>query len=536
MFLTGVSALSTILANRQRVSHQEQVNDQISTALEFLPESLQNTVIGLLKGGAFHVWCHNEQLLVAAKLVILYGTGSVPAWNKEVSGELLLGINDLLYPGEGSSLTAEDDLLALVLRQLGLTNNEGPRHLIARYYELLITAPRTMGTPQGLDLDRAFQAETGITLEQFFAVSFLYAGFFVGFDRASKLLPENYSGRIALFESRIKNQELLLATRDLFSADRSWLQSKFQSEASSPKVGGSSFLLFQQRPLIRLSTGSAVPLTLPFLLDKTSLGMYWILHEHFRRVDPKSGIENFKSYLGRLYQKYASDLLQRTFQGGATGSLTLETGLQMPARKQGVGLPDAILVDGGLVVVFEMSVVALTYELLLSGDAQRFKREVVEKFVPKLEQLLDSIDALLRGDVVVPGQSIGTIRTVFPVLTLLYPYPENPQTWQPLVDAYQRKLRLFSARPSPAVIREPQALTTEELEMFEPNLRSGDIALAIELGRKADSPAARYGSFKNYMMLERGWTEIRNPALEQLFDAAVNEGKKVLRREFHFDD
>ncbi len=275
-----------------------------------------------------------------------------------------------------------------------------------------------------------------------------------------------------------------------------------------------------------------MPLIYPFVLDKTSLGMYWTLQEYFRTKDPAHGVQDFRSLIGHLHQDYVADLLTRIYKGLPDHFFYSESELKATVTPQGYeeGLPDAILVEADALVVFEMSVTALTYGLLVSGDSDRFERETAEKFRPKLEQVWRSINDLLEGRWSSPGVRVETIRHVYPVLVLLFPFPQQVLTWK-LLDGIVQTGRKRSHGGGSVEIHHPQIVTDEELEILEPHINASSQSLSGLLSRKTSSLASRWISMKNFMFLFERVQERDNSAMLGLYTTATERAKEILRSE-----
>jgi hypothetical protein len=532
------SSFSTILANRRQVSVKSKVDDQISGALEMLPSPIKDSVVRMLKAGSHHVWFHDEQLLVAAKLAVLYGRDGPPAWDKAVGAELLLGINDIVGSAEPAVETSDKEeerrLLGFIIRRLGLLQNEAPRYLIGRYYDLLVTrADKYQGLLQQ-NVNEAFLAATGIGIEEFFAFALVFAAVFSQFSTAQKLGEANFAGIGIEVEASIKDNQVRGKVSEALATDRAGLQERFAGEAESPQIARSQLLPFQEKPLYRLSSGSLVPLIYPFLLDKASLGIYWILQNYFAGIDTQHGVESLRSMLGRLHQDYVTDILARTYRGRAGATVHSEAdlvGAQPPPPRNNEGLPDALLTEGEDAVVFEMSVTALTYGLLLTGDQDRFENETAEKFRPKFSQLAHSIDALVDAPSSFPGLGLDGIRHIYPVLVLLFPFPQQVLTWRLFDGVINVGPRQSQDGSRHIEIHPPQIITDEELEMLEPHIAARGLSLSKLLRRKTASLASRWISMKNFLFLFERLPDLENPAMHELYSTATERGKAILRSE-----
>src|SRR5260370_13027583 len=163
--------------------------------------------------------------------------------------------------------------------------NEQPRYLIGRYYDLLVSRSRLQtGTTGKLDIDAAFQAAIGIGIDEFIGLTTLYAApFYV--QSVSDLVTLHFQNIISKIEEQIRAPVMRAQCQRLLSRDIPSFRTSFLADTQDLAL--SSYLPFQETPLVRTEIGSALPISLRFLLDKISLGIYWILHEYLKRLDPE---------------------------------------------------------------------------------------------------------------------------------------------------------------------------------------------------------------------------------------------------------
>ena len=176
---------------------------------------------------------------------------------------------------------------------------------------------------------------------------------------------------------------------------------------------------------------------LQHLLDKMSVGAYWLLHESFRVADSKKGVQTFTKHVGALFQDYITDLLVRIYAAGQPERFFDETSILLasPRMRQAMrkGKPpqccDGVLVSGNSLVLFEMMATLLSIRTLVEGNPATFQDEVGHKFQHKIEQLDHTFDGLAQQLLELSGLDRDAITHVYPVLVLLQPFPQHAATW-----------------------------------------------------------------------------------------------------------
>jgi hypothetical protein len=508
--VTVASIVNTMLKNRH-VGRAERLHDQGDLAREILDGLTLNRVLALLHTGRFHFIFHEEQLLTAARLAICFGRSDPDeTWDKQTMSEFLLRVNDALTLGAEAN---DDDMgLMISLRRLGLAEHEQPRYLLGRYFDLLISRSRArQGQPSSVDLDAAFLAATGVTIEQFLAFGLLYCGPYMEIDDAASLLQSRFLSAAAAVEAGIADSSLLDLCRTLFSADRAWFLAHLNPSGLPADIALTSFLPFQERPLYRLRNASAVPLSFRFLLERATYGAYWVLHEYCRQRDPRAGVQRFKAHIGAAFQDYATDLLARCTQPAA---LYTENQIRQ-ITGSAEALPDAVLVEDDAVIVLEMSAAAIPTQMQIMGDVPGFRTKTRLDSGRKFEQLDRSVSRLLGNDLRLPGLDGSKIRRIYPVLVLLFPFPQLPYTWD-AVGRHSNSLGTSFYRGNlPGRVGQRQILTSEELEMAEPLLQRG-ITLSGMLADKLSDPIAADLSFKNWLFDRPGYNEPENEFMKEL--------------------
>lgn len=490
-----------------------------------------------IEAGRGDVLVHEEQLLLAAKLALCYGQpGPAKDIPLEQLGELLLGINDLLQQEEAEAATLQELMIVRALRRRGVSRNEQARYLLPRYFDLLVTRACSRSLP-GVDFDQVFLDAVGFSIEQWMAFAFLYSAPFIGVASAKELQDKGLLSVIHRWEGQIREPEILERCRRLFSRERA----EFCSELlpAGMEVVRAGNLPLQEHPLFRLENGMALPISFPLLMEKGTMGVYWMLHKLFGQNDPKEGVRTFTAFVGQLFQEYATDLFKRISSHHPDDSQQFYDeqailGASKCAR-QGLNPPfDGAILSGDSLILTEISTVALPARVMETGDASDFLKLIQRSFIPKIKQLNTAFQGLADRAWEVPGLARSAIRHVYPVLVLLHPFPQTVATWELLKAAatapgwYQFGGPLFTT-----YVHEPQILTAEELEMLEPLLRDGGQSLPDLLYDKVSRPETAAMDMKTFLLTVRRVQERPNEHMLALYTTVTERIRETLQEHLH---
>jgi len=533
--LIALSAISIILANTPaQVDQIHQVQSALARQI-CTPEQAHRIEL-FIQSGRGDVIAHQEQLLVAAILAFLYGQPGLPEdTSLHLFGRLLLGINDLLnYEQRGT--TFQDIMITLASRRQAIALSGQPRYQLARYFDLLVTRSRKKSSAT-CDLDATFQSHASISIEEYMAFGFLYLEPFLDARTVYDLQQKNFLQRIHHIESQVRDPQLLERCQPLFSRDADAFQAIWSDKREQPLVG-LSFLPFQQYPLFRMSNGSAIPIDFSFLLDKMSMGAYWLLHAYFRTDDPQNGVRRFTSYSGDLFEDYIIDLFKRTFPFRTQRFYHEKEFLQAPKstrRGKQQKCCDGVLISGNSLVLFEITDAGLPVQTLIAGNPTTFQNDVTRKFKGEIEQLNETFDRLAQHTLDVPGLDRNAITDVYPVLVLLQPFPQHAATWDKLRKCAKTPGQYpFGDSGTQVFVHPPQILTAEELEMLEPLLLTGSLLLPALLAEKMSSEETATISMKDYPLRRKRVKEQPNQSMMHLYDDATGRLYDILRDRIAF--
>lgn len=548
--LSRISAIGVLLTNTlTSTGWGGQRALQRAIARQYCAPDIVRRVNGILARGESDGLVHAEQLLLAATLAILYGQPG-PAERKVSSaeahqiGKLFLGINEVLGQRELELRVPDELMLYSVLRTKARTRNEAFKHLLARYFDLLVTRSRAKHDPQR-DLDTLFHASIGLSIEEYMALAFWYLIPFIQ-DRAIKFEEEpGFLDWVKQSEQQIRHPELIKQCRALFTNDRVGFRKAMQLDAEALRnqqtIIDASLRPFKEQPLFRLENGSALPIYLPFLQEKVAMGAYWILLNSFVQQDPDNGARTFIAYVGELFQDYLTALLARTYmnvsrphqQFFSEQQILAVSPATLRSKSKKANRPcDGLIISDHSLIIIEMFGGALPISIMEKGRQAGFEEMFRRSFQQKISQLKAAFEGFAEGKWCVPGLDLTKIGHVYPVLALLHPFPEDVVTLRPLRDLALPRYRFVNSNK--ILIHETQIVNAEDFEVLEPQLHDGTCSLSDLLERKLSKPESVTTEMKNYLLATVGWQERENEAMLALYEVALNELLPLLKRDISF--
>ena len=543
--MMALSAISTILDNTHydlnnlpEIRSQQQV-----LAKQICAPEIADAIGARLAVGRFTVFVHDEQILIAAKLIALHAQPGAGDDSGPALSELLLGISDMMGQASESYTDPSDIEIALALRHETVDRPDQPRYLLARYFDLLITRAKSYSGPKKiLDLDADMHVATGLSIEEQMAFGFMYTIPFYNRSSVADLLASDFCNIVRQHEMQISNSDQRDCCKQVFTQDRASLQAAIADSGQS--VIGGGYLCFKIHPLYRLENGSAVPLRLSFVLEKASAGPYWALHTYYFETGGISRLKEYVGFIGVLFQDYLSELLSRTYPTTSHGARFVPEAqiTAGPARRSSSGAPpDGVIVDGENLIILEMYAGAIPLKTMVKADPGEYRAGALEHRRKIEKQLCRAIKEIASGVWIVPGLDLTKVRHIYPVLALLQPFPQRPSTWESLLAGFKLDVSLASAHipgthadipfgtsAVSARVHMPQILTAEEFEILEPLVCAGSIQLSALLNRKITDSNTRYISVKNRLFGSEQIQEQPNLSMLQLYNTAVDSLLQVL--------
>lgn len=485
------SALSVLRSNRTQMPNHDPVADDVEIATQICTEDTASRICELLRSREPRVFVHDEQLLLLTKAAILHGKDGDEPIDDRLLERLLLGANDLLGRDTGSIEASGDLELKLALRQSGGFRKQPMRYQLGRYYDLLVIRARkalASGSQQNLDarfeeyLRDVVGVEHPVDIETYIGYGMMYYSMFANANRLQDLLHIIQTDRAAQYESKVAVPNIA-ELRRAFGRTREGLRAGFLGREALERA---SYIPLRDRPMLLRAEESPIVLSMPFLLDKVSTGVYYSLHQQYLRPESGAHIGDLVSFVGELFQSYLTELLERMYSH-LTGmqkrmAFHSEEAIRVASGKAGARDErppfDGVIVEGDSLITVEMTAISVSLNTIEAANVERFRQEVDRGFRRKFRQIRDTVQGLASGRWVVPGLESSEIRDVFPVLALLMPFPQNPATWRTLYECgkdvwpdwpypMDRTYEVQSEDGTSFRVHAPQIVTAEEWEELE---------------------------------------------------------------------
>jgi hypothetical protein len=532
--LLQLVGMASVLEANRPMGTEEQRKQQAGAVTELLAPELVDHARQLILEGRRDVLLHEEQLLTVARLAILHGQQGpavvIDAGRKALIGELLLGINELIVLDESGKAEADDLAIMMALRRLAGVTNDQPRYAIPRWYDLLVTRSRSYaGEPPKLDLDTTFRSATGLTIEEYLGFAFAYVGPFTDMATVQDLAKKNFAGVAAAFEKQFEDKALATRVQSLFTGSIDDFKGTL---APVGDLARQSILPFKERPLVRLADGAVIPLSIRLTMEKVATGVYWALHDHYRRTDPDSGVRTFTKYVGQLHQAYVSSVLQRTYSPPYAGTARFadeQAVIDASPNAPGGQKPpfDGALIEEDSLVLIEIGTPVFSLRAAEAADLELYRAEI-EKFKQKARQLEQAISGIANGSWVVPGLELQRVRHIMPVLVLLHPFVSVLPIMEALEGQIHTGHRAFGTTLAATEVHSPQVFSDEEIEMLEPFLTDRTFSLPGLFREKLSAPDSKVAPMKTFLLNFLRVTERTNDQMEPLWKVFTEAIRKAL--------
>jgi len=473
---------------------------------QVLSEDRLNEISGIFDDKElFDKWIllSRSQLLVAVKLVLLYGSdsgGNQLQTDDERSkvGEFALAINSCYGPNFDEPDWPRDDTVVYLLANAELHNAEtlvngfvrtkmliGPvlRDHIVRCkgqnlppFERIFTLLNRLNFRDFLDISLYLHAEHGQMLDEL-----IESGSMTYLDVSA---PKRYvSGRYmkCWAELMAVNLSDLRALMTGSEHDRSFYF---------------DFTIFRRFPLWRSGENHYFCIDAMFLAERlSSSGFYWTVINGLIDDTLRS---SFQRTWGELMEEYVRDLFGDCYRG-RDGVF-----IRKPIYDDGEEVFDSAILSDGALVPIEIKSSVISAEQKYAGDPAQFREGFSAKFGKDrgaaVEQLLRNIGQLFspcqpRGSVMIPSNQV---REILPIVVVHEPILRFGLAAQMLAKEFEAGLSDLELR-SDLAIYPLQLLTPEDLERLVPYLERTDFSLVDCLRAKASEDPRHASGFSRFV-------------------------------------
>ena len=252
-------------------------------------------------------------------------------------------------------------------------------------------------------------------------------------------------------------------------------------EAAKPRYLTNDFLLWKEKPLVKISEAAMMCIDFHFLTDKLETGMFWLTIGQLNNENPDSGQEMIR-LRGEVFEDYASSIIERGINAQTSGERCI---IQPKYLQEQTECTDIAVCGWETLILLECKAPLVKAEALFSGDVGKFDNEIRKKIIEGkgIEQLWNAIQTLghtnqeKRGRI--EGIDISRVKKIYPVLVLLdniFSLPE--MNW--LLDLEFQRFVQRNDLEDHLDIMPLTVLTIEDLEFLEPYLSDTPFHVHLE--------------------------------------------------------
>lgn len=395
----------------------------------------------------------------------------------------------------------------ILVQLLSFHATEVSSNLIGRYYQLFFQIPRMpqlRQSPNFIDLNEIFKKATSFDLEQYFSLGFAILTHFASCSLLKgELKPKDiyiektpYFSKTSVKESEAKRilDELSLNVRGFRKA--------FKDEEKTAPGSYYSFVPIRQKPLLRVSDEMVIPLSVRFLKEKITKGIYWTIHDYL----PKEDRTRFTNFFGKeIFQYYVESIFRRIYpeRDGLAKRAFFDFKYGKPERSSS----DVIIISPietyhksqqyDAVFIEVVSSRLKMKDTLTIGDYDAFVGDLEKIVIGKAGQLDGRIKDFKAGKFSLDNISATEIRTYYPVIVTIESLPQVPGIWNEIEEKLKANDYLQAAD-----IQRLQVLDIEDIEILESLLTQG-VSLTEILREKNKDIEGRDLIFKHYLSKSR---------------------------------
>ena len=505
--LQALSRIGLLLENH------EWSNKDLQHALVrgLVPGEYSRTAAQILGAEPYRFVFFEQQILGAMQLAILYcpqiGTtpleGNRPLFN-EFMVKCVLGITDILESTYLNSarrrsrigLRADSDPLAsALLRNAFLNYRDEFTHMLARFWDLYLELPEQLaGSSNYVDVETAFAQVTGVSLREYLAVGF---GLGSPFMQASGKVGEQDVQKFvvdptAYFSMTSVDPPTLRRCVHYVSSDLETYRRSFLTELQRTKELHFSYITMRQTPLLRFPNGACIPLSLRFLHERITVGVYWLICDRL----PSRNRSRFQTFFGELFEEYVKQTFARAFPSSPHLAKRVHFAKRYGSRGRRKETSDVIVAYAKDALFVEVKSTRLRMEDSgIRGDVAAFRQELKTKVIGAARQIDSVVRDFLSGAFRLDGFEATHLRRAHPIVLTFGYIPQTPLVWgdiqRMLDDAGLLQGQLFAPL---------QLINVEELELLARYLTAGgEESLVSILEGKANDPYYRFLPLKTYL-------------------------------------
>lgn len=405
----------------------------------------RKVLLWLESGKAWRVF-HRMLVPTALQLVLAsnvqFGKGSPIGGREQELGPILLDVNALIaHEPNFEEITSQRErdrvLAASILRLLFYSHQENMGCAIARATLLFcdgLEKTRKRYPAEHFDFGKEFESAFGFPYDQLTAFAFaIFSKYGVMNDSQPQTVLDWCVGP-GYFRRYLND-----SAKDAAPAVFDYLGMDFDQHAREMKrrVVPSNETAFQafsiyNRPLFQMEPGVYIPLDLHYVSAALSQSPFWRLLQRLLDDGRKKEAHRLKSALGRSAEWYVAELLRPVASCATTHGLWLDWDGAFDDNYGAGSKPDALLLEGDVLFVVEVTTKAIPPTILASGDPDKIETELERLWfgkagsteVGKLTQLHRVWQAMVDGSITHEG--VSKAKRIVPILITLRYEPHDP--------------------------------------------------------------------------------------------------------------
>jgi hypothetical protein len=505
--LQALSHIGLLLENH------EWSNKDLQHALvrDLLPKEYSNGAARILSTEPNRVVFFEQQILGLMQLAVLYCPeigltrleGNRVLFNEFVVN-CVLGITDILESTYLSSARQQstagagdisEALTSALLRNTFFNYRDQFPYMLARFWDMYLELPRQLtASPNHVDVEDAFAQATGVSLPVYLAVGFGIASQFM---QASGKVGEHDVRKFVMdptvyFSTTSLDDTTLGRCVEHLSSDLPSYRQSLLAELRRTKELYFSYTTMRQSPLLRFPNGACIPLSLRFLHERITVGVYWLIHDRL----PAKGRSRFQTFFGELFQKYVEQTFARAFPPSPHLAKRVHFAKKYGSRTHKKETSDVIVLYGDCALFVEAKAARLRMEDSgIRGDVEAFREDLETKVVGAASQIDRVVRDFAAAKFRLDGFEASGIHRAYPVVLTFGYIPQYPSTWHEIQRMLDDKGLLQGPPFAPL-----QLINVEELEMLAGYLLSGgEQSLLKILNARENDPYYRFLPIKTYL-------------------------------------
>lgn len=271
---------------------------------------------------------------------------------------------------------------------------------------------------------------------------------------------------------------------------------------STPPRSDWDLMAFVESPVLHYPSsddtpGSLLLIDLAFLVEKITLGLYWLVHDHLRDKEGDLARTRWTQAWADMVEAMVEDDLRphspTLLGGGRTYYTEEDLRVAYPDHKTS----DVVIDGGDVLLAIEIGSGRPSSEMIRAGNPDALRKDLERLAYKKIRQLDDTAKCLVEK----PEKLLGvaaSVRPVQPVLVAAGGFVVSPITGNAIAEYCAEGGYLDHAQIRPLAV-----VTVGEVEMLEGLVESRSISLGKVIGDWKSS-TLRAVSLRNYLLARFG--------------------------------